>query len=81
MNNKIDLESVLPGTLSRVSSTRGEFFHLTWKESGKTVTRYVRLDEVKTVEKGIKLYQKAKEILDRAARKNLSALFKARNSK
>jgi hypothetical protein len=81
MGIEINLSVLLPGSLSKVTYKHGVFFHLTWKENQKTITRYIRLGEVKRVMKGIKAYQQAKKTIDQAAQENLKDLLKARSSK
>ena len=81
MLNRIDFKTLIPGTLSKVSNQYGEFFHLTWKENQKTITRYIRIDEVKKVRTGIRAYQKVKILIDNIAKKNLRSLLKSRKYK
>jgi len=78
MSNNINFKLLLPGNLAKVLKKNGEFYHLTWKENQKTVTRYVRLDEVKKVREGVKEYNKAKKTIERTAKKNLKKIFKGR---
>lgn len=80
MNQFNNLDSIIPGNLAKVSRKSGDFYHLTWKEDQKTVTRYIRLDEVKVVRAGIKMYQAVKKRLDAIARTNLRALLKKRDA-
>jgi hypothetical protein len=81
MPQDIDLSILLPGTLSSVTQQKNEYFRLTWKENGKTVTRYIRNDEVKHVRLGVKAYQNAKKTIDSVAHKNLKTLIRHRGKK
>lgn len=81
MYPKIPFSELILGTLAKVKEAGGSFWHLTWKEKQKTITRYIRLNEVKKVQKGIKAYKEAKATIDRIARTNLNRLFQKRGSK
>ena len=81
MAQKIQFSLLIPGNLGQVRERGGTFWHLTWKQNGKTVSRYIRLDEVNRVRKGVKAYARAKEVLKNTAETNLQRLFKERKAK
>ena len=80
MKQKIDYEILYCGSISQVTRNGKVFWHLTWKKDNRTVTRYIRLDEVKKIQKGIKAYQKAKADLQKIATANLERLMEERNN-
>lgn len=78
MYPKIKFFQLILGTLAKVKEKGGAFWHLTWKEKKKTKTRYIRLNEVDIVRKGIKAYKDAKASIDKVAKANLKRLFQKR---
>lgn len=81
MNPKINFEKLYCGSLSEISKPGGKvFWHLTWKSDNRTVTRYIRLEEVAEIRRGIKAYQKAKADLQKAASVNLTRLMGGRKN-
>jgi hypothetical protein len=78
MKPKINFENLYCGSISKIIRKENVFWHLTWKKNKKTVTRYIRLDEVKRIQKGIKAYQKAKADLQKIATANLTKLMEGR---
>ena len=80
MNPKIIFENLYCGTICQVKRRGSVFYHLTWKNNNRTVTRYIRLDEVKKIQRGIKAYQKAKADLQKIAAANLDKLMEARKN-
>lgn len=81
MGRKNNHDELYCGTLCQVHKPDGKvFWHLTWKEDNRTVTRYIRLEEVPVIRKGIKAFQKAKNDLQRTATANLTRLMKGRKS-
>ena len=81
MYPKIKFSELIPGNLGRVKEPGGIFWHLTWKEKTKTVSRYIRLNEVDSVQKGVRAYRDAKAAIKKAANANLKRLFQRRKSK
>ncbi|GEM_PF-5416493 len=80
MSYSVSFSSLIPGNLSKITKKSGDFYHLTWKIDQKTQTRYIRLDEVAKVKKGIIAYKKAKAAIDKAAYTNLNLLFAKRKA-
>jgi hypothetical protein len=78
MKSKIIFENLYCGSISRINRNSNTFWHLTWKKNSRTVTRYIRLDEVKKIQKGIKAYRKAKADLQKIAADNLDKLMEGR---
>jgi len=80
MKPKIIFENLFCGSISQINRNGNTFWHLTWKNNNRTVTRYIRLDEVKKIQKGIKAYQKAKADIQKIATDNLTKLMEERNN-
>lgn len=79
MTTKFSPHDLFCGTLCQIRKPHGKvFWHLTWKSGDRTVTRYVRLDEVSRIKKGIAAYHRAKAELQRIASRNLSKLMAGR---
>jgi hypothetical protein len=80
MHPKINFENLYCGSICAIKRKGKVFWHLTWKQNNRTITRYIRLDEVKKIKKGIAAYQKAKADLQRIATNNLTRLMEGRNN-
>lgn len=81
MKHEFDTEDIYSGSLCQIKKPGGlVFWHLTWKKDNRTVTRYVRLDEVPKIKKGLKAYKKAKKDLQRIAASNLTKLMAGRKN-
>ena len=80
MYPKIRFTEIIAGSLGQVKQAEGIFWRLTWKVDGKTKCRYVRLDELDRIRKGVKAYQEAKEILKKVAESNLTQVFGGRKN-
>lgn len=78
MKPNIIFENLYCGTICKINRRGRVFWHLTWKQNNRTVTRYIRLDEVQKIKKGIQAYQKAKSELQRIATENLDKLMEER---
>lgn len=80
MKPKINFETLYCGSICQINRHGNIFWHLTWKSNNRTITRYIRLDEVKKIRKGIKAYQKAKADILRIATSNLNKLMEERKN-
>ena len=82
-------ESILPGSLSRVtpktsqkSSDKGterSYWYLTWKENGRSRATYIPSKNVSQVSRGIENMKKVKEYLSSIAMENLKQLKEQRD--
>lgn len=81
MYQQIKFSELIAGTLCKIKRKAGVFWHLTWKENNKTISRYIRLEELSKIKRGLKAYSKAKRLLKKAAVNNLKRLFFIRRSK
>ena len=76
MYQQIKFSELIAGTLCKIEKTTGVFWHLTWKENNKTVSRYIRLEELPQIKRGVKAYYKAKQLLKKVALNPTSSFFK-----
>ncbi len=81
MYPKIRFGDLIPGNLCSFKNHGATFWRLTWKEKQKTKTRYIRLDEVDDVRRGVEAYAEAKAALERVARANLQRMLDKRRSR
>jgi hypothetical protein len=81
MYQQIKFSELIAGTICKIKKKAGTFWHLTWKEDNKTISRYVRLEELPRIKRGVKAYYRAKQLLKKIALNNLKRLFFMRKSK